>query len=45
MAAAHEQWVAELLADLRDKDIAAAMERLAKVKDSVSAAIARAARG
>ena len=45
MAAAHEQWVAELLADLRDKDIAATMERLARVKDSVSAAIARAARG
>ncbi len=44
MAAAHEQWVAELLADLRDKDIAATMERLAKVKDSVSAGIARAAR-
>ena len=45
MAAAHEQWVAELLADLSDKDIAATMERLAKVKDSVSAAIARAGRG
>jgi DNA-binding MarR family transcriptional regulator len=45
MAAAHEQWVAELLADLRDKDIAATMERLAKVKASVSAAIARVERG
>ena len=45
MAAAHERWVAELLTDLRDKDIVATMERLAKVKDSVSAAIARAGRG
>lgn len=45
MAAAHERWVAELLADVRDKDIVATMERLAKVKDSVSAAIARAGRG
>ena len=45
MAAAHERWVAELLTDLRDKDIVAIMERLAKVKDSVSAAIARAGRG
>jgi DNA-binding MarR family transcriptional regulator len=45
MAAAHEQWVAALLADLRDKDIAATMERLAKVKASVSAAIARGKRG
>jgi DNA-binding MarR family transcriptional regulator len=44
MAAAHEAWVAELLADLREKDIAATMERLAKVKVSVSAAIARRAR-
>jgi DNA-binding MarR family transcriptional regulator len=41
MAAAHEQWVAELLGDLRDKDIAAAMEKLAKVKESVSRAITR----
>jgi DNA-binding MarR family transcriptional regulator len=45
MAAAHERWVAELLVDLRDKDIAATMERLAKVKASVSAAIARGERG
>ena len=45
MAAAHEAWVAELLADLRDKDIAATMERLAKVKESVSAAIARGKKG
>jgi DNA-binding MarR family transcriptional regulator len=45
MAAAHEQWVAELLVDLRDRDITATMERLAKVKASVSAAIARAERG
>ena len=45
MAAAHERWVAELLADVRDKDIVVTMERLAKVKDSVSAAIARAGRG
>jgi DNA-binding MarR family transcriptional regulator len=45
MAAAHEQWVAELLADLHDRDIAATMERLAKVKASVSTAIARGERG
>jgi DNA-binding MarR family transcriptional regulator len=45
MAAAHEKWVAELLVDLRDKDIAATMERLAKVKASVSAALARGAGG
>jgi DNA-binding MarR family transcriptional regulator len=45
MAAAHEQWVAELLVDLRDRDITATMERLAKVKASVSAAIARGERG
>ncbi len=38
-------WVAELLVDLRDKDIAATMERLAKVKASVSAAIARGGAG
>ena len=40
-----KQWVAELLVDLGDKDIAATMERLAKVKASVSAAIARGERG
>lgn len=45
MAAAHEAWVAELLAELRDKDIAATMERLAKVKESVSGALARARAG
>ena len=44
MAAAHEDWVAELLADLRDRDIATTMERLARVKESVSGAIARRAR-
>jgi DNA-binding MarR family transcriptional regulator len=41
MATAHEDWVAELLAELRDRDVASTMERLAKVKESVSAAIAR----
>ena len=41
MAAAHERWVAELLADLGKRDIATTMERLAKVKASVSAALAR----
>ncbi len=45
MASAHEDWVAELLAGLGDRDIAATMERLAKVKGSVSAAIARQAEG
>jgi DNA-binding MarR family transcriptional regulator len=39
MAAGHEQWVAELLADLRAKDMAAAMAELAKVKKSVSRAL------
>jgi len=39
MAAGHEQWVAELLGDLRGKDMAAAMAELAKVKTSVSRAI------
>jgi hypothetical protein len=43
MAAAHERWVAELLADLGERDIGTTMERLAKVKASVSAAIARGA--
>ncbi len=41
MAAAHEAWVAELLGELRGKDIVAAMEKLAKVKESVSRAISR----
>jgi DNA-binding MarR family transcriptional regulator len=39
MAAGHEQWVAELLGDLRAKDMVAAMAELAKVKKSVSRAI------
>ena len=39
MAASHEQWVAELLGELRAKDMAAAMAELAKVKKSVSRAI------
>jgi len=42
MATAHEAWVAELLADLSDKDIALTMERLGRLKQSVSAGIARA---
>jgi DNA-binding MarR family transcriptional regulator len=45
MAAAHEQWVAELLGDVRDRDIATALEKLARVKESVSSAITRAAAG
>ena len=40
MAAAHQDWVAELLADLRERDMAAAMGELAKVKRSVKRAIA-----
>jgi DNA-binding MarR family transcriptional regulator len=39
MAAGHEQWVAELLGDLRAKDMAATMTELAKVKTSVSRAL------
>ena len=39
MAASHEQWVAELLGDLRARDMAAAMTELAKVKKSVSRAL------
>jgi DNA-binding MarR family transcriptional regulator len=39
MAAAHEQWIAELLSELRGRDMAAAMAELAKVKQSVSRAI------
>jgi len=40
MAAAHQGWVAELLADLRDRDMGAAMDELAKVKRSVMRALA-----
>jgi DNA-binding MarR family transcriptional regulator len=42
MAAAHEAWVAELLGELGEGEIAATMERLARVKETVNAAIARA---
>jgi DNA-binding MarR family transcriptional regulator len=38
LAANHEKWVAELLADLDTKDMTAAMAELAKVKKSVSRA-------
>jgi DNA-binding MarR family transcriptional regulator len=44
LAAAHQAWVAELLAGLSEKDMAAAMEELAKLKKSVSRAIAAARR-
>ena len=40
LAAAHQDWVAELLEDLSERDIAGAMEELARVKKSVSRAIA-----
>jgi DNA-binding MarR family transcriptional regulator len=40
MAAAHQEWVAELLGDLRDRDIAVAMDELAKVKRSVTRVLA-----
>ncbi len=40
LAAAHEAWVAELLAGLSERDMAAAMEELAKVKGSVRGALA-----
>ncbi len=40
VAAGHEQWIAELLGDLHSKDMVAAMAELAKVKKSVSRAIA-----
>ena len=39
MAAAHEQWIAELMSGLRARDISAAMDELAKVKKSLTAAI------
>lgn len=39
MAAAHQAWVAELLGDLRERDMAAAMDELAKLKRSVTRAI------
>jgi DNA-binding MarR family transcriptional regulator len=39
MAAAHQAWVAELLGDLRKRDMAAAMDELAKLKRSVTRAI------
>jgi DNA-binding MarR family transcriptional regulator len=39
MAAAHQGWVAELLGDLRERDMAAAMDELAKLKRSVTRAI------
>jgi DNA-binding MarR family transcriptional regulator len=42
LAAAHQAWVAELLAGLSERDIAAAMEELGRVKRSVSQAIAAA---
>ena len=45
MAAAHQAWVAELLGDLRERDMAAAMEQLAKLKRSVTRAIARSGAG
>ena len=41
MAAAHQAWVAELLGDLREPDMAAAMDELAKLKRSVTRAIGR----
>lgn len=41
MAAAHQAWIAELLGDLRERDMAAAMDELAKLKRSVTRAIAR----
>ena len=40
MAAAHQSWVAELLGNLSHDDMQAAMHELAKVKESVSRAIA-----
>ncbi len=40
MAAAHQSWVAGLLSGMSHADIEAAMAELAKVKDSVSRAIA-----
>lgn len=40
MAAGHERWIAELLGDLRGKDMEAAMLELAKVKLSVNRAVA-----
>jgi DNA-binding MarR family transcriptional regulator len=42
LAKAHETWVAELLAGLSEREIAAAMDELAKVKKSVGRAIAAA---
>jgi DNA-binding MarR family transcriptional regulator len=39
LAANHEKWVAELLGDLDNKEMAAAMAELAKVKKSVRRAI------
>ncbi|HZP21343.1 MAG TPA: MarR family transcriptional regulator [Bauldia sp.] len=39
MAASHEEWVAELLADLKPKEIAAALAELEKVKHSVRRAL------
>jgi DNA-binding MarR family transcriptional regulator len=41
MAAAHQAWIAELLGELRERDMAVAMDELAKVKRSVTRAIAR----
>ena len=40
MAAAHQSWVADLLAGLSDRDLAAAMAELSKVKQSVTRALA-----
>jgi DNA-binding MarR family transcriptional regulator len=43
MAAAHQAWVEELLADLRQRDVAAAMGALARLKRSVRRALDRTA--
>jgi DNA-binding MarR family transcriptional regulator len=44
LAAAHQDWVAELLAGMSERDMGSAMEELAKLKKSVSRAIAVARR-
>ena len=45
MAAAHQAWVAELFSDLSERDMAAAMNELAKLKRSVKRARAAAGPG
>jgi DNA-binding MarR family transcriptional regulator len=41
MAAAHQVWIGELLGELGERDMAAAMDELAKLKRSVTRALTR----